>query len=367
MGVSLAYALADRGRTRVTLLERDLLAQASTGLCVGGIRQQFSLPSNIRLSQQTLRLFKRFKDLFGTDIQFHQVGYLFLIEEGKTWEEFRLGKAVQEKLGVPVEELTPEEIRYRWPYISTEGLRGGFFCGEDGYADPHLVTMGLAQYARERGITILEKTEATDILQKGGSITGVKTTRGTIHTPLVVNAAGPWAAEIGRMVGLDLPVKPFRRQVFMTKDFPAIPKPIPMVLDQDAGFYFRGEGGGLLTGMSDPDEPSSYNTHTDRAFLERVIDSAVRRAPILESAEILRGWGGLYSISPDENAIIGSFPHLDGFFCAIGFSGHGFQHGPAVGEILAELLSEGRTGFDLDPYAFGRFKEGEVTKESATL
>ena len=157
------------------------------------------------------------------------------------------------------------------------------------------------------------------------------------------------------MAGLKIPVEPYRRQVFATKAFDLIPRPVPMVIDLDSLFYFRGEDPNIILGMSDREETPSFNTHVDRAFLERVIEAAVYRAPVLEKAEILRGWGGLYAITPDENPIIGAIPEIEGFLCAVGFSGHGFQHGPAVRRILAELICKGQTDFDLTPFAHDRF------------
>jgi sarcosine oxidase subunit beta len=140
-----------------------------------------------------------------------------------------------------------------------------------------------------------------------------------------------------------------------------------MILDIEPAFYFRGEGPGLLMGMSDPHEPPSFQTNVDYAFLEQVIDAAVRRAPLLEDAEILRGWGGLYAITPDDNPIIGPLPGADGLFCAIGFSGHGFQQAPTVGRILADLILDGRTDFDLSPFAHDRFDKGAGKAETRVV
>ena len=362
IGASTAYYLAKKGASNVLLVERDLLAQATTGLSVGGIRQQFSHPANIRLSQRSVRVFENFKQEFGVDIHFHQAGYLFLAQKNETWDDFLSSVATQRRFKVPVEVLSPEEIKQRWPYLNVEDLIGGTFGHKDGYADPYLAAMGFANQARRLGVRIEEKREVTGIRVKGGKVKGVETSRGPISAPVVVNAAGPWAGEIARMAGLDLPVKPFRRQVFATKPFDAIPRPVPMVIDQDLTFYFRGEEPNILMGMSDPDEPSSFNTHVDRDFMEKVTEAAVHRAPILEKAEILRGWGGLYTITPDDNPIIGEIPEAKGFFCAIGFSGHGFQQGPAVGQIMSELILDDGTDFDLKPFEYDRFddiKEGE--------
>ncbi len=357
MGASAAYYLARKGCTDVVMLEKDLLAQASTGLSAGGIRQQFSHPANIRLSQEAVRVFERFEEEFDVDVEFRQVGYLFLAQSEEVWQEFLTNVEIQRQLGVPVEVLSPAEIKYRWPYLNVDDLRGGTFCGEDGYADPYMAAMGFANAARRLGVRIEEQTRVTAIRIEAGRVQGVETTRGPIVAPAVIDVAGPWGGEVARMAGVDLPVEPYRRQVFMTQAFDPIPKPVPMILDIEPAFYFRGEGPGVLMGMSDPDEPSSFSTNVDYHFLERVIEAAMHRAPLLEEAEILRGWGGLYAITPDDNPIIGPLPGAEGLFCAIGFSGHGFQQAPTVGRILSELILDGRTGFDLSPFRHDRFEK----------
>jgi sarcosine oxidase subunit beta len=362
MGVSTAYHLAKRGLKDVMLLEKDLLAQGSTGLSVGGIRQQFSHPANIKLSQESVRVFERFEEEFGVDIKFRQPGYLFLARKKETWKEFLASVETQHSLGVPVETLTPKEISRRWSYLHVADILGGTFGPKDGYADPYLVTMGLASAARKLGVGIEELTKVTGIKTAGGKVQGVVTSRGPVSCSVAVNAAGPFAAEIARMVGSDLPVKPYRRQVFMTAPFEAFSKPMPMIIDQDVSFYLRGADPGIILGMSDPDEPSSFHLHVDREFMENVVAAAIHRVPALETARILRGWAGLYEVTPDDNPIIGKIPTVPGFFCACGFSGHGFQQGPAVGRILSQLILEGSTDFDLTPFAYDRFAkmtEGE--------
>jgi sarcosine oxidase subunit beta len=367
MGVSTAYFLAKRGKRDVILVERDLLAQASTGLCVGGIRQQFSLPANILMSQETLQQFRHFEEEFPTKIDFHQAGYLFLTKEQSTWEAFGECVKIQRRYGVPVEVLSPEDVKQRWPYLEVENLKGGIFGPEDGYVDPYDVTMAIAKKTRKMGIPIHERTEVTGILLQNGGIKGVETSEGFLPSEIIVNAAGAWGAEIAKMVGIDLPVEPYRRQIFITKAFDAIPRPVPMIIDQDTQFYIRGYAPGILMGMTDHDEPPSFHTHVDRNFMERVTAAALERVPVLEDAEILRGWAGLYAMTPDENPIIGEIPGIKGFFCATGFSGHGFQHGPAVGRILSELILDGNTGFDLSPFRFDRFKECKKTSELITV
>jgi sarcosine oxidase subunit beta len=362
VGTSTAFHLAKQGQKNVVLCERDLLAQASTGLCVGGIRQQFSHPSNILLSQEVVRLFERFEEEFGVDIQFRQAGYIFLAQGSGTWDDVKKSVQTQQKYNVPVELLSPEEIKSRWSYLEVNDLKGGTFCPEDGYADPYLVTMAFANAARKLGVHIREKTHVTAISVEQDRILGVTTSQGSISAPIIVNAAGAWGGEVARLAGLNIPVLPYRRQVFATKAFELFPKPVPMVIDLDSLFYFRGEDPCIILGMSDRAENPSFNTHVDRAFMERVIDAAIHRAPLLENAKILKGWGGLYAITPDENPIIGVIPEIKGFLCATGFSGHGFQHGPAVGRILADLICKEQTDFDLTPFAHDRF--GKVRGKS---
>jgi sarcosine oxidase, subunit beta len=366
IGLSIAYHLAEKEAGNITVLERDLLAQASTGLSLGGIRQQFFHPDNIQLSQASLKVFENFKRDFGVDINFRQAGYLFLIQQPDTWTDFLSAAELQKELGVPIEVLSPEEIKKGWPYINTEGLQGGTFGSADGYADPYQAAMGYAKACRNLGVSIREKTEVIDLMIDNGQVSGVETSSGNISAPVVVNAAGAWAAQVGKMAGVDLPVNPYRRQAFMTKAFDLIPKPVPLVIDQDKAFYFRGEDPGIIMGMSDHDEPSSFRTHTDREFLERVIEAAVLRAPVLEQARIMRGWGGLYAITPDSNPIIDALP-IEGLYCAIGFSGHGFQHGPAVGQIMADLILKGEASFDRKPFLYKRFDKPLATGEKSVI
>lgn len=367
MGLSTAYHLAKRGLRNVLVLEKDLLAHGSTGLSVGGIRQQFSHPANILLSQESGLAFRHFEAEFGVDIGFRQAGYLFLARSKQTWLQLLSSVKIQREFKVPVEILSPEEIHKRWPYLNCEDILGGTFGPEDGYADPYLVAMGYAKAARKLGVRLQEKTRVQGILVSGETVQGVLTGENEIWAPIVVNAAGPWAAQVATWVGLDLPVHPYRRQAFATGPVGAIPRPVPMVIDQDVLFYFRGADPGLILGMSDPDEPSSFNLHTDREFMEKVVEVAIHRVPELAQVGLVRGWAGLYEVTPDDNPIIGEAPSLRGFFCAVGFSGHGFQHGPAVGRILSELIMEGKTSFDLSPFSFDRFEKGSRTGEKLVV
>ncbi len=364
MGTSTAYHLAKLGCQDIVLVERNQLASGSTALSAGGIRLQFSLKANIHISMESLRYFERFAEEFETEIDFRQHGYLFLATEPKDWAEFQANVALQQRMGVPVRLLSPQEIRDMAPYLYLDDVLGGTFCPRDGYADPYSVAMGFAKQARRLGVRIGEETEALDIKVNKGKVKAVVTNKGEIATPVVVNVAGAWAAQVGRMVGLELPVVPYRRQVFVTAPFDELPRQIPMIIDFAPSFYFRREGAGILMGMTDKDELPSFNTNFDLEFLARVGEKAAYRAPVLDRAGFMRGWGGLYDITPDDNPIIGQdIGGVEGFYCAVGFSGHGFMQSPAVGRILADLITSGQTDFDLNPFRLERFRAEEMAGE----
>jgi len=368
MGTSTAYHLAKRGCRGVVVLEKDLIASGSTGKCAGGIRQQFSTESNIRMAMESVRFFERFAEELETEIDFRQYGYLFLATTEEDWEDFKANVALQRALGLGVDLLSPAEIGEMAPYLYLDDVIGGTFCPTDGYADPHSVAMGFAKGARRLGVTIYEKTEALDIKVKGGKVEGVVTDKGEIATPVVVNVAGPWAAQVGRMAGVELPVKPYRRQIFVTAPFEDLPERLPMVIDFAPSFYFRREGPGILMGMTDKDEPPSFNTNVDWNFLTKVVERAVYRAPVLERAGFMDGWAGLYAITPDDNPIIGrDVGGVEGFYCAVGFSGHGFMQSPAVGRILADLITGHEVGVDLRPFALERFEMEEMVGEKRVI
>jgi len=368
MGTSTAYHLAKQGCQDVVLVEKKQLASGSTGLSAGGIRLQFSSEANIRIAMESLQTFERFAEEFEAEIDFRQHGYLFLATGPQDLTEFAENVAIQQRMGVPVRLLSSEEIGDMAPYLNLDDVVGGTFCPRDGYADPYSVAMGFAKQARRLGVMIQQETEALDIKVDGGKVRAVVTNEGEIATPVVVNVAGPWAAQVGGMAGLELPVVPYRRQVFVTAPFDELPKQTPLVIDFAQSFYFRREGASVLMGMSDPQEPPSFNTNFDLSFLVKVADKAAYRAPVLDRADFMRGWGGLYAITPDDNPVIGQdVGGVEGFYCAVGFSGHGFMQSPAVGRILAELITSGQTDFDLSPFQLERFEAEGLIGESRVV
>jgi sarcosine oxidase subunit beta len=367
MGASVAYHLARLGITDVVVLEREkMLGAGSTGRNAGGVRHQFSNEANIRLSIESIALLEHFADEVGQAIDFHQDGYLFVLSSASSLETFRRNVALQVSLGVDVQWLDAGAAQRLAPGLNPDGIVGATFCDRDGIADPNGVTMGFARAAQARGASIERDTEVTAIRVDGGRVVGVDTSRGTIDTPAVVNAAGPHARQIGRMAGADVPVDPYRRHIFIAaldKSGATTPATHIMVIDFDTTFYFHREGAGILFGMGDPHETPTFDTTVQWDFLPQVIEVAVTRLPALADASISHAWAGLYEVSPDANPIIGPAHGVDGLFLINGFSGHGFQHSPAAGRILADLIAGRDPQFDLRPFAADRFAAGPVAGE----
>jgi sarcosine oxidase subunit beta len=365
VGCSVAYHLVKQGARGVTLLEKDLICFGSTGKSAGGIRAQFSSEVNIRLSLEALKILQNFREEFEVDPGFRQTGYLFLATTAEELQAFRKNVALQQRLGIPVELLGPEEIGRRLPLVRVDDLAGGSFCPWDGHASPHEVTHALAAGARRLGARIHEGRAVTELAVEDEKVVAVETSAGPIACGTAVICAGPYAAHVGAMAGVDLPVKPFRRQLFVTKPVAGLPEFLPLTIDFHRGWYFRREGEGILfSGPKDAD--SSFNTHVDWEDLEAIVATAVHRVPLLAAVEVLRGWAGSYDITPDHNPILGAVPGVQGLYVAAGFSGHGFMHGPIAGRLMAELILGATPSIDISPFAPDRFARGAPLPEPLT-
>jgi sarcosine oxidase subunit beta len=371
MGLSIAYYLKKKGCGSVLVVEKEeSWITGSTAKANGGFRLQFSNPVNIRLSQLSIPVFKTFQRDFGVDISFGQHGYLFVTSTETGEEVLRRNLRIQRTHNVPVEWLSPVQISRLAPYLETSDLRGGNFCAEDGYGDSYSIAAGFGQAALELGCCLETGSPVIDVLTDSGKTLGVKTEREIFLTSRFVNATGPYAGIIGQMAGVKIPVRPVRRMIVMTEDFPAIPEGIPMIIDVDSGFFMRTESGRVLMGWSDPDEPEGFGTSFDPNFVDVVAEKAVERVPLLKSARIntRKSWAGLYANSPDRHCILGEIPGLEGFFLANGFSGHGMMHSPAVGMILSDLIIEGKTDLiDLEAVSLARFERGDATGEQVVI
>lgn len=366
MGASVAYHLAERKAGKIVLLEREkFLAMGSTGRNAGGVRYQFSTPVNIRLSNYSLDIIQRFAEIFGVTAEYHPLGYLFLLTSPREVEIFKQNIALQKSLGVhDVVFLEPADIARLAPHVNLEGVLGGSICPRDGTADPYTVTQTYATKARTRGAHIETEANVTGIETRSGQVTRVKTTQGEIETRVVVNCAGPWAANIGAMAGLDIPIVPLRRQFFNTSEIPEIPRDHPFIIEFATSLYFHPDHPGILVGMSNRNEPPGESYAIDEAFHLETLERALYRLPLLENARVVKQLAGLYEATPDAHPILGESRDVRGFYNCAGFSGHGFQHSPGAGKVLSEMILDGASKtIDVSMLDLERFREGRPILE----
>jgi sarcosine oxidase subunit beta len=363
MGCALAYQLRRRN-VDVLLLERETLGSQSTGKCAGGVRQQFSSEGNVRLQRMSVGMLQRFEEEIGHPADFRQIGYLFVLTQPQQVEDFRHNMDLWHRVGLSEARwVDPAEAQRMVPVLNVDDVLGCTFCPTDGIASPADVTSGYAAAARRLGARVKEGVAVTGIDVSGGRVQGVRTSAGDVATRLVFNCAGAWSASIGRMAGLEIPVLPYRRHIAVTGTFPAVPRNNPMTVDFQTSLYFHPEGDGVLIGMSDREEPPGYVEDVNWEFLEKMFAQAARRAPALSAAGVKTAWAGLYEVTPDHQAILGPMPELEGFWCAAGFSGHGFMQGPAAALLLTQLLLDHKSEIDISSFAFERFARGALVKE----
>lgn len=377
MGAAIAYHLAQRGISDVVLVERDIPGAGSTSKAAGGVRCQFSDEVNIALAVRSLEVLRNFEQDFGVAIDLVTNGYLFLLDSAEAVDAFAANVALQQRMGLDSRMLTVDEAKERSPYISTEGLVAAAFNPGDGHCTPEAVVAGYIRAARDLGVTVLKSCEVTGIETSGGAdapgadgmasgsrtITAVVTTRGTIGCSRVVCAAGAWSGLIGDMAGVDLPVTPLRREIMVSEPVGFDTTGMPFTIDFSTGFYFHPEGPGLLFGCPDETDEQTFGEKRDPDWLGYLSELIDRRAPGLADVQVKHGWAGLYEMTPDHNALIGAAHELEGFFYACGFSGHGFLMGPAVGEVVADLVV-GRAPFvDISPLDKRRFVTSGLRRE----
>jgi sarcosine oxidase subunit beta len=364
MGASTAYHLAARGMRNLVLLEKEkFLGAGATGRCAGGVRHQFGTEINVQLSIKSLAMLDGFKDEIGQEIDFRKCGYLFVLTEEEQLGIFMRTTHMQHALGVGTQWLSGDEVRNRLPQMAFEDALAGTFNPGDGLVDPNSVVSGYAVAARRLGATIETETPVIGVCVRQGKVCGVDTPSGSIDTPIVVNAAGPWSANVGAMAGVSIPVEAIRRQWFTTTPLAGLAPDFPFVIDFAQSLYFHREADGLLIGMSNAAEKPGFDQTVDEDFELTNLEAAVRRMPLLEQAGRSSHWAGLYEVTPDAHPIFGATP-VQGFLLVTGFSGHGFMHGPIAGKLMAELIVDGKyETVDVSMLDLARFEEGRQVQE----
>jgi len=372
VGASIAWHLTSAGCRNIVILERESQpGTGSTGKSMGGVRAQFSLPADIRMSLYSIPIFREFDALVGHPSGYRPQGYLFVATQPRHLEFLRTNYARQTAEGVrDVRLISRNEVVAMVPQLRSDDVLGGSFCGSDGFVDPHSVLTGFLKRALEQGAQLVREAPVLAIDLDTTGVIGVRTSRGSFSSRTVVNAAGPWASAVAAMAGVELPVEPLRRTLVPTEPFDRIARGVPMTVDMATGFHFRPEGLGFLMAWNDPAETPGFKLGVDRGFVERILALAADRVPVFAEAEVnpSRAWAGFYEVTPDHHPILGRVAHVPGFFLANGFSGHGVMHSPATGKMLADLILEGSTKLiDVRQFDFARFAEGRMVQETMTL
>ena len=367
VGFSIAFNLAKEGVKDVVVLEKEYLTSGASGRCGAGIRQQWGTEMNCRLAKGSMDIFENINEELGVerDIELKQGGYLLLAYSEGEIEQFRKNIKLQNSLGIPSREISLEEAKEIVPYVNLDGVTGATYCPTDGHANPFYTTHAYAEAAKNLGVEINTYTEAFDIKVENGKIEGVETSRGFIESDKVVNAAGGYAKEIGKMVGIDIPVRPERHEILVTEKVNPLQKPMVMSFSYDI-YCQQTPDGSFIMGYGPEDPPESHSRKSSWHFMEKMAYKTTKLLPKLGELRAIRQWAGSYTMTPDSQPIIDSSKDVDGFYMAVGFSGHGFMISPMTGKIMAEMITGKELSIDLD-LELERFEKGNLILEPSVV
>ncbi len=362
-GAATGYYLAQKG-LKVLVIERDFPCCGSTGRCIGGIRAQFTHDLTIRVMLESIGMFSHLREELGQDVEWYQGGYLFLAFDEQRKQAFLDAIAIQQRYGLRVSFISVDDCRQLVPGLDTDGLLGGAYCPTDGQANPFKVTYGYLQGIKRLGGEVLVRTPVRSINRKGDRVVSVTTQSGEeVFADMVLNAAGPWAAEVGRLAGVEVPVKPDRHESLVTEAVERLFDPMLVDYRPDGCYFVQNYGTGHFIGCYTP-VPLVPGMRTDASdeFLTEMPRRMVRLVPRLAGVKVIRQWAGSYEMSPDGNPLCGPTP-LRGFYVSAGMSGHGFMFGPALGRLMAELMTAGQASLPLDEFRLDRsFGKAEAMK-----
>lgn len=368
IGCSIAYYLAKYGVENIVIIEKEYPAAGSTGRCGAGVRHQWGLEMNCLLAKDSIREFERLHEEIPTefDIQFKQKGYLMLAYSDRVVEQYKKNIALQRSLGIDVKLLSPQEAKEIVPHLNIDGLLAATYCPKDGHINPFLANLVYAIGAQRLGVKIYKYTEVIDVEVIKGRVTSVLTTKGKIKTNYLINAAGPYAQFVAKMVGIELPVYSERHQILVTQPVKVIQD--PMVISLEYGFYCQQvPHGSFIMGFGDPNELKGTDISSTANFLEEMAHKVIPVLPVLKNIKVLRQWAGLYNMTPDAQPILGNTEEVENFYLANGFSGHGFMIAPAVAKLTAKMITNQPLDIDIKVLSLKRFKEGKLIREPSVV
>jgi len=367
-GCSAAYNLAKKGVKGIVVLEKSYLSSGATGRCGAGVRMQWGTEMNCKLAKQSIEFYEQANEIldYKRNVDFKQGGYLLIASTDKEMEQFAKNVKLQNSLGIPSRLLTLREAKEIVPHLNTEGLTGAAYCGKDGFLNPFKTTDAYYLAAKRLGVEFMTHTEVTGIIVKSGKIKKVVTTSGDIHTETVINAAGGYSKPICDMVGVELPVYSERHQILVTE--PVEPMQDPMVMSFSLNLYCQqAPEGTFIMGRGDASEPRDLRITSSWQFLDEMAKTITQVLPPLGNLRVIRQWSGLYNMTPDKQPIYGKVDEVDGFYLAVGFSGHGFMFGPLTGIILSEMILKEKPTIDVDMLGLDRFEKGNLILEPSVV
>ncbi len=366
-GLMTGYYLSKLGVKNLTILEKSYVGSGSTGRCGTGIRAQFADAPTIKMMKRAEKSWKKLSEKL--DFQFRQTGYLYLLYTQEEVKQYQKMQKLQNSLGVPSEILSPSGVKELCNLIDTTKVIAGCYNPEDGKAHPFEVITRLKKYLLEKGVDLKQQVEVTGItLKENKKVKIIETTGETYQTEVLVNATGGWAPKIGKMMGIEIPVEPYRHQSIITEPFKeGTIKPMVVSMKHQDAYLTQTERGGIIGGVKTPeDEPSTYNMTETLEFEERVSREFSSIIPSLKHARILRHWAGYYAMSPDGNPLLGEYK-VPGHYLGGGFSGHGYMMAPSAGRGLAELIVHSKSDLPLDYYDPERIDRGEFREAALQM
>ncbi|MEG1559261.1 MAG: FAD-binding oxidoreductase [Clostridia bacterium] len=367
-GCSTAYNLAKKGVKNIVVIEKSFICSGSTGACGAGVRMQWGTEMNCKIGKMSIDFYEHANDIleYTGDVEFKQAGYLLIADTDKEIDQFEKNIVVQRSCGINSRMLSLDEAKKLVPQLNTSILKGAAFCDKDGFLNPFHATDAFYRAAKRLGVEFYTYTTVVDIIVKNGKVNAVVTDKGIIETNIVVNAANAWSKAICNMVGDDVPVYSERHQILATE--PVEPMFGPMVMAFGLNLYVQqSPHGSFIMGRGDPNEPRDLRRTSSWQFLSEMSKTIDKVLPKIGELRVVRQWAGLYNMTPDRQPIYDKSSVAEGFYMAIGFSGHGFMFGPITGIVMSEMILGDKKSIDVSALNKNRFEQGQLILEPSVV
>lgn len=367
-GCSIAYNLAKQGMKNVVVIEKNYICSGSTGRCGAGVRMQWGTVMNCTIAKKSIEFFENANEIleYDDDVEFKQSGYLLVASTDKEMEQFKKNIKIQHEVGIPSKLLTVQEAKEIVPYLNTDILTGAAFCEKDGFLNPFKTTDAYYKAAKRLGVEFYTYTEVIGIKTENGKVKGVVTDKGEIATEKIVNSTNGWSKQICDMVNIDIPVYSERHQILVTEPVEAMQG--PMVMSFSLNLYVQqSPHGSFIMGRGDANEPRDLRVTSSWHFMEEMAKTIDTLLPPISNLRVIRQWAGLYNMTPDKQPIYGTVDGLEGFYLALGYSGHGFMFGPVTGIAMSEMILGKKPSIDVSMLNLNRFKTGNLLLEPSVV